>query len=242
MASCRKLARTLQTGIASKFHQLQFSQAFASSSPYSILGLSANATRPMIKARFRSLAKEYHPDRNESAHASQKMAEIIEAYDALVGGDLAGRMSSGSLVWSIEALSVEELREDGRYDVYALRLALEEALLEPLPGTNQAVDSFSIDHGCNSGEVRETESDLQPVEAIVPVVASLDDSVLDLKRQLQADHGQEWGISDRPIGRDKVSSGWELVFDGSALGYHLFLHDYGLFHGALLHAVVRCEG
>merc|ERR1712008_548003 len=115
--------------MATNFHQLSFNRAFASSSPYSILGLSANATQQMIKARFRALAKEYHPDRNQSAHASHRMAELIEAYDALLGGDLAVRMGSSSLAWSVEALRVEELREDGRYDVYTLRLALEEALL-----------------------------------------------------------------------------------------------------------------
>merc|ERR1719433_2230171 len=108
MASCRQLRRILQTtcagktGVATNVHQLSFNRAFATSSPYSILGLSANATRQMIKARFRALAKEYHPDRNQSAHASQRMAELIAAYDALVGGDLAGRMGSGSLAWSVE--------------------------------------------------------------------------------------------------------------------------------------------
>ena len=36
------------------------------SDPYAILGLSHDATMDEIQARFRELAKQYHPDRNPS--------------------------------------------------------------------------------------------------------------------------------------------------------------------------------
>lgn len=44
--------------------------------PYSVLGVSRNATNEEIKRKFRELAKKYHPDLNPSPDAKQKMAQI----------------------------------------------------------------------------------------------------------------------------------------------------------------------
>merc|ERR1711924_301439 len=73
------------------------------------------------------------------------------------------------------------------------------------------------------------------------VEVSIDDSVLDLKRILQEAYGQQWGLSDRRLDRHGLALGWEVVFCDSALSYHLFLHDYGVKHGDIVHAVVRRE-
>ncbi|SBS80212.1 heat shock protein 40, putative [Plasmodium ovale] len=51
--------------------------------PYSVLGLSRNATTSEIKKQFRLLAKKYHPDINPSPDAKQKMASITAAYELL---------------------------------------------------------------------------------------------------------------------------------------------------------------
>ena len=50
---------------------------------YTILGVSPNASDAEIKKAFRQLAKEYHPDRNQSKEAVTKFREISEAYDML---------------------------------------------------------------------------------------------------------------------------------------------------------------
>lgn len=50
---------------------------------YSILGLPRGATDEQIKKAFRKLAMEYHPDRNQSAGATEKFKEINEAYEVL---------------------------------------------------------------------------------------------------------------------------------------------------------------
>lgn len=54
-----------------------------SKDPYSVLGVSRNATTDEIKRKFRELAKKYHPDLNPSPDAKQKMAEISSAYELL---------------------------------------------------------------------------------------------------------------------------------------------------------------
>lgn len=56
--------------------------------PYSILGVSKNATDEEIKSAYRELARKYHPDNYQdnplSDLAADKMKEINEAYDAIV--------------------------------------------------------------------------------------------------------------------------------------------------------------
>ncbi len=58
--------------------------------PYEVLGVPKNATQEEIKAAYRKLAKQYHPDRyvgNPLADlAAEKFKEINEAFDTLSGG------------------------------------------------------------------------------------------------------------------------------------------------------------
>ena len=55
--------------------------------PYSILGVSENATDEQIKSAYRELAKKYHPDSYQDSPlkdlANEKMQEINEAYDEI---------------------------------------------------------------------------------------------------------------------------------------------------------------
>ena len=55
--------------------------------PYSVLGISDNASVDEVKKAYRDLAKKYHPDNyinNPLADlAEEKMKEINEAYDVL---------------------------------------------------------------------------------------------------------------------------------------------------------------
>src|SRR3989344_6022186 len=46
---------------------------------YKILGVSKNATKEEIKAAYKKLAKQYHPDLNKSPDAAEKFKEINEA-------------------------------------------------------------------------------------------------------------------------------------------------------------------
>lgn len=58
--------------------------------PYSVLGVSKNASEDEIKNAYRELARKYHPDNyadNPLADlAGEKMQEINEAYDAIMNG------------------------------------------------------------------------------------------------------------------------------------------------------------
>ena len=50
---------------------------------YDILGVSKDATPDEIKSAYRKMAKQYHPDVNKDAGASEKFKEISEAYECL---------------------------------------------------------------------------------------------------------------------------------------------------------------
>jgi molecular chaperone DnaJ len=50
---------------------------------YEILGLSKSASTAEIKAAYRRLALQWHPDRNKAANANEKFKEINEAYAVL---------------------------------------------------------------------------------------------------------------------------------------------------------------
>ena len=50
---------------------------------YKVLGVSNKANDSEIKKAYRSLSLKYHPDRNSSVDASEKMGEINSAYEIL---------------------------------------------------------------------------------------------------------------------------------------------------------------
>src|SRR3989337_3459783 len=50
---------------------------------YEILGVNKNASADEIKAAYRKLALQYHPDRNRSPDAEEKFKELSEAYAVL---------------------------------------------------------------------------------------------------------------------------------------------------------------
>lgn len=53
--------------------------------PYQVLGVSPSASDEEIKAAYRKLAKQYHPDRNNgSPEAERRMMQINDAYTQIV--------------------------------------------------------------------------------------------------------------------------------------------------------------
>ena len=52
--------------------------------PYSVLGLTPDASDEEVKRAYRALAKKYHPDMNPGdAHAAEMMNKITAAYDQI---------------------------------------------------------------------------------------------------------------------------------------------------------------
>ena len=54
---------------------------------YALLGVQPDATTTQIKSAYRKLAKQCHPDVNNSSDAAEKFRQITEAYDTLTDPD-----------------------------------------------------------------------------------------------------------------------------------------------------------
>jgi len=68
--------------------------------PYKVLGVSPTATDAEVKAAYRKLAKQYHPDRYKGHDleelAGEKLKQINEAYDLIQKQRQAGGSQAGS--------------------------------------------------------------------------------------------------------------------------------------------------
>ena len=56
--------------------------------PYEILGVSPNATPEEIRRQYKTLAMQWHPDRNKEEGADAKFKEISHAFDKLTTGSV----------------------------------------------------------------------------------------------------------------------------------------------------------
>ncbi len=88
--------------------------------PYEVLGVHRGASKEQIKNAYRALAKKYHPDNYESSllreNAEKKMAEINEAYDAIVSGGGGSYSNSGYTSYSNGFAQAESLLAEGDLD------------------------------------------------------------------------------------------------------------------------------
>lgn len=104
--------------------------------PYSVLGVSRNASDAEIKKAYRDLARKYHPDNyndNPLADLAQdKMKEINEAYNQVMRqreGDGGFTSRGGSSSGSPEGIRIRELIQSGN-------ISQAEALLNSFPSRN----------------------------------------------------------------------------------------------------------
>ena len=51
--------------------------------PYNVLGVKRHSTTQDIRKAYKNLAKEWHPDKNDSPNAQAKFVEINAAYELL---------------------------------------------------------------------------------------------------------------------------------------------------------------
>ncbi len=66
--------------------------------PYTILGVDRGASEKDIKAAYRRMAKELHPDRNQgNPRAAERFGEITNAYDLLSDKDKRAQFDRGEI-------------------------------------------------------------------------------------------------------------------------------------------------
>jgi curved DNA-binding protein CbpA len=67
--------------------------------PYAVLGLAPSADLDAVKRRYRTLARELHPDVNGSDEAAAAMVEVNEAYTILSDPEKRRRVNRGGGVF-----------------------------------------------------------------------------------------------------------------------------------------------
>ena len=66
--------------------------------PYSLLGVSRDASAKDIKSAYRKLAKELHPDRNkDNPQAAERFSRVTQAYDLLSDDQKRGQFDRGEI-------------------------------------------------------------------------------------------------------------------------------------------------
>jgi hypothetical protein len=64
---------------------------------YEILGLTFNATYEEIRAAYRKLAFDLHPDRNPTAEAAAEFQDVMQAYTVLINADSRAKYDAQTL-------------------------------------------------------------------------------------------------------------------------------------------------
>jgi len=188
-------------------------------SPYLILKLKTSATKDDIKSSFRKLAKKYHPDLNPQLPpdlSQAKMSELIQAYDQLMDDDggFSSRVGDARVALACEMFTLDELRINRLHDVYSFRIVYEEEEEEEEYSECDDIggDGGNDDDGDKSmmQSTKPTTTEVNPI-SIMELKAHPDDSISDLKRQIQVSFMEEWGLTGRRLDRDKIATGWELI-------------------------------
>ena len=81
--------------------------------PYSVLGVSRDASMDEIKKAYRKLSRKYHPDANinnpNKEQAEEMFKQVQQAYDQIVEGTGTGNFSKLLVRW----LSVRRVSDTG---------------------------------------------------------------------------------------------------------------------------------
>ena len=201
----------------------------SSADAWATLGMRPTADLDEVKDVFRRLALTLHPDISGDSASAARFAEVVSAYESIVEGDGSGaggrrsssRMRGVRVVGGILVVSIDELRQNPDYGVYALRLALDR------------------EGNGNSGRDGATSASTAiSADTVHLVHASEWDSVGDVRRIVQEQLGLPHRLQYEHARHNE--GGHELIAPGGMLlGEHLFLSDYGLRDGDLVHFAVN---
>lgn len=177
------------------------------------------------------LAKLYHPDLNRSldsekeVNQGQKMAELLEAYDALINcTDFEySRLGSNRLATLCELNSLEELKKYYDLEIFKIEITFEDKQRSTL--CRMESSTFQ----------QETENSLQ-AEKSYQIECHSGDSITDIRqicernKSLKILKGKSWELI-KICGEEHESN--------IVLSYHLFLRSYGISDGSVIYAITE---
>ena len=209
----------------------------ASTDPWAVLGVRPGDDEDDVKDAFRKLALRLHPDVSRDDADAAKFAAVVEAYEAITQGHAHDSRPTRvgprgvRIVGGVLLISIEILKQDPDYDVHAVRLRLTD---DGAHGSDSSGCGSGGGGSSSSGDDGSGSSALS-TEAVREVQASAFDSVYDLRIQLQ----EELELPQHLRHGGRQGSGHELIYKAQLLGEHLFLADYGVADGDVLHFATR---
>lgn len=133
------------------------------SNPYTVLGVSPNATDDEIKDAYRKLAKKYHPDINPDKElAEAKMKEINYAYDTIKKMREQGTSYSSTNNYSNSSYTNNTYNNDINFQtieryIMARQYTLARIMLEQIPKTTGKWYYYSAIINFNLGDIQTAE-------------------------------------------------------------------------------------
>lgn len=122
----------------------------------SILGLAENPSRPEIKNAFKNLVLKYHPDQNPNPAASEKIKQIIEAYEYLTGEEATKALKESGIdeFYYYKVMSRSEYTVPGSGLSFKVEVGLSKGQEEDwIYSTYLGVNAEEIYFGCYSGKI-----------------------------------------------------------------------------------------
>jgi len=128
-------------------------------------------------------------------------------------GGFSSRVGDARVALACEMFTLDELRMDRLHDVYSFRIHYEDVEDCKDDGDGKSTTQSS------GATTTTTTTEVNPLSTM-ELEAHPDDSISDLKRQIQSSFMDEWGLKGRRLDRDQIATGWELikVNPGSATG------------------------
>ena len=202
------------------------------------------------------------------------MAELIHAYSQLMDDNFLQNVGDERVALACEMFTLQELKMDRFHDVYAIQIQYDDCV----DVDNLVKDDVTVGAAAEEEEALSVNTPFNTSSEVVNFnnnnsnhiikhIAHPDDSISDIKRQLQSIYLNNWGLNGRRLDRDKIAIGWEIVCqklqDGDevtnsddeqsvgaskstsnsdsleVMSYHLFLHSYGISDGNIIYAIVR---
>ena len=174
--------------------------------PYSVLGVSPNASDDEIKKAYRDLARKYHPDNyhnNPLADlAQEKMKEINEAYDMITksrgGGGNAGGYRAGGYSGSYSSAGGSAEFARIREAINAGNVVLAEQMLDGMQNRNAEWNFLK-------GSVCYRKGWLDEARRYYQTAVSMDPGNMEYRQALN--YMNQAGQAYRPAGYGQQSSG-----------------------------------
>lgn len=204
------------------------------SNPYTVLGVSPNATDDEIKDAYRKLAKKYHPDINPDKElAEAKMKEINYAYDTIKKMRESGTTYSDNTNYNNSSYTNNTSTNNNfnfqtveRY-IIAREFLLARIMLDQMPKTTSKWYYYSAIVNFNLG-------DIQTAEYHIDIACNMEPDNLTYK-QLKAQMESSYYKRGQTIYRRPFSFG-RLIF--SIIKFYIIINVIGF----ILRMFLACIG